>query len=41
MKAFLISIVVLVLVASAAAVLLGTFQESADMAYTTNNVRLK
>jgi cytochrome c-type biogenesis protein CcmE len=40
MKAFLLSIAVLVIVSSAAGFVLGAFRESADMAYTTSNVRL-
>jgi len=40
MKAFLISVVLLVVVASAAGFVLNTFRESSDMAYTSDNVRL-
>lgn len=40
MKAFLISIAVLVIVASGAAVVLDTLRQSSKMVYTTQNVRL-
>lgn len=40
MKAFLISLVVLVIVATGAALVLGAFQQNSDEVYATQNVRL-